>query len=67
MILESLLWPRFDLIFHLRLILPDFGLVQLSTTREHGGSGLGLSISKRIVELSGGSISVESQVCTFPI
>ena len=31
-----------------------------STARKHGGSGLGLSIAKRLTELMGGSISVKS-------
>ena len=38
-----------------------FQQAQVGTTRKYGGSGLGLALSKRILELMGGEIWVESE------
>jgi signal transduction histidine kinase/DNA-binding response OmpR family regulator len=45
----------------LRMIFEPFGQADSSTTRKYGGTGLGLTISRRLVEMMGGQLWVESK------
>ena len=42
-------------------LFQSFSQADSSTTRDYGGSGLGLSISKQLIEMMGGKVWVESQ------
>ncbi len=46
----------------LESIFDKFSQVDGSATRKHEGTGLGLSITKMLVEMMGGTVTIESQV-----
>ena len=41
-------------------LFADFSQADVSTTREYGGTGLGLSLSRRFCRMMGADITVES-------
>jgi CheY-like chemotaxis protein len=53
--------PGIDPANYLRMF-ESFVQLDSSLTREHGGTGLGLALVKRIAEMHGGRVSVESQL-----
>jgi signal transduction histidine kinase/CheY-like chemotaxis protein/ligand-binding sensor domain-containing protein len=47
---------------HQKVIFDEFQQVDSATSRQYGGTGLGLSLVKKFVELQGGTIDVRSNV-----
>lgn len=46
----------------LQEVFKEFAQADVSTTRKYGGTGLGLTISRRFCQLMGGDINVESEI-----
>lgn len=46
---------------HIKRLFEPFSQADSSTSRKYGGTGLGLVLSKRLIELMGGSIQIESE------
>ncbi|KAL3938831.1 MAG: hypothetical protein SGBAC_006332 [Bacillariaceae sp.] len=47
---------------HLKSIFEPFRQVEIGDSRQHGGTGLGLTICRKLVEMMGGSLIVKSTI-----
>ncbi|MFI5203871.1 MAG: ATP-binding protein [Flavobacteriales bacterium] len=45
-----------------KLIFEEYTQADSSTARKYGGTGLGLTITKKLIELQGGSVEIESEL-----
>lgn len=46
---------------HIERVIEDFYMVDKSRSRQNGGSGIGLSLCNKIIELHGSKLNIESE------
>jgi two-component system cell cycle sensor histidine kinase PleC len=47
---------------HIPVVLEPFGQARTNAHLAHEGTGLGLSLSRQLIELHGGALEIESEV-----